>query len=71
MNKVPRGQIFRTTSKDASMPNQQSASSACELEENQSSVGANQKRDDPSDRATDSRYSFAGRMPSGPMRPRI
>src|ERR1700733_8519573 len=71
INNVQRGQMLRNTNSDASIPTQQSANRACGLDENQSSVGANQKREEPSDRATDCRYSFAGRIPTGPISPRI
>jgi len=46
-NVVARGQRFSVSSTDAAIPIQQTVSSARSLVENQSSVGANQKRKPP------------------------
>ena len=44
---MPRGQMFATSSSDATTPSQQIAMSMCEPVEIHSSVGANQKRAAP------------------------
>src|SRR5580698_4895054 len=72
MKSETRGQIFITTRSEAIIPTQQRKISMCELAEYQSTVGANQKRLFPGNsRATAGRKSEAGRIPCGPMSPRI
>ena len=70
-NSDTRGKILKTTSTEAASPIQQTAISMCELVDNQKTVGAYQKRAAAADFATASRYSEAGKTPSGPMSPRI
>src|SRR5438105_6090341 len=69
---MARGQKFRTRSNDAIIPIQHSAINMPELLEIQSSEGAYQTRTCATpDRATACRYSPAGRIPCGPINPRI
>ena len=57
---------------DAAKPTQHIAMSACEPLPTHRRVGANHKRvQGPNDCATAARYLPAGRMPAGPIRPRI
>src|ERR1700722_11728513 len=70
-NKDVRGKILKTTNTEAANPSQHTAINMCELLDNQKSVGAYQNRAAPADFATAAKYSDAGRMPSGPISPRI
>ena len=69
---MARGHRFTTMSNDAIIPIQHSAINIPELLEIQSSEGAYQKRMCAKlERLTACRYSLAGRIPRGPMSPRI
>lgn len=68
---IPRGQKFNTSSTDAIMPAQQIPVSICELRENHRSVGTYQWPVRPNCSATACKYSFAGRIPCGPINPLI
>src|ERR1700722_7007323 len=70
-NNDVRGKILKTTNTDAASPIQHTAINMCELVESQNTVGAYQNRAAAVDFATLSRYSDAGRIPSGPINPRI
>ena len=69
---MARGHKFMVSSSEAARPAQQIPMTMCEPLPSHSRVGANQTRTHgPNDRATASRYLSAGKMPAGPMRPRI
>src|SRR5580704_16877490 len=68
---MPRGQILKTSSTEAISPADHKAISIGELLLNHSNLGAYQNLKRPAELATASRYSRAGRIPSGPMSPRI
>src|SRR5947209_305780 len=69
---IARGQMFKTRSNDVMSPIQHTANNMPEPLENQSREGAYQKRTCATpDRPRASRYSPAGRIPWGPMSPRI
>src|SRR5580693_2647145 len=69
-NNDVRGKMLKTTSTDAASPIQHTAISMCEPLDSQNNVGAYQNRAAAVDFATLSRYSDAGRIPSGPISPR-
>ena len=68
---MPRGQKFKTSSTEAIIPTQQIPVSMRELLEIQSSVGAYQYPACPNRSANACKYSPAGRIPCGPINPRI
>ena len=57
--------------KTAAMPAQQTTISMWESPDHQNKVGAYQMREAPRAFATARRYSLAGRIPAGPIKPRI
>ena len=66
---APRGQKLQTRRTEASRPAHTIKPSAVEPLANHKSVGANQNRSGPKCSATRAKYSPAGSMPWGPMRP--
>src|SRR5215813_10066748 len=70
-SRAPRGTMLAITSNDATIPTQHKAIKECDPLEHQSSVGADQNRAEPAERAITWRNSFAGRIPTGPIKPRI
>src|SRR5450631_1106384 len=71
MASAMRGQTFSTINNAASIPTQHNAVNMCEPLEIHKSVGANQNLAGPSCAATALKYSAAGRIPLGPISPRI
>src|SRR5712671_2179960 len=68
---MARGKMLMVRRTEAIRPVQARAVRAWLLLENQSRVGAYQKRARPTELVTARRYSEAGRIPLEPMRPRI
>ncbi len=69
---MARGHKLAVSSREAANPSQHIAISMCEPLDSQNTVGANQRRTPgPNDCATAARYLSAGRMPAGPINPRI
>jgi len=71
MTRLALGHTFAVTNRDATMPTQQIVISMCDPLENHNRVGAYQKRSGPSPRSTADKYCPAGRIPRGPISPRI